>query len=60
MFLLQALTFHFISYANQMTISLSVDPTGIPNPHLLCDDLEESFNIIRDAVQKRINAANVI
>ncbi|XP_057420303.1 wax ester synthase/diacylglycerol acyltransferase 11-like [Lotus japonicus] len=55
-----ALTFHLLSYANQMTISLSVDPTIISNPYLLCDDLKESFKLIRDAVQRKINIENII
>ncbi|XP_061356172.1 wax ester synthase/diacylglycerol acyltransferase 11 isoform X2 [Gastrolobium bilobum] len=48
-----ALTIHFQSYANKMTISLSVDPSVIPDPYLLCDDLEESLKLILDAVQKK-------
>ncbi|CAJ1972223.1 unnamed protein product [Sphenostylis stenocarpa] len=46
-----ALTIHFQSYANKMTISLAVDPLVIPDPYLLCDDLEHSLNLICDAVQ---------
>lgn len=51
--LLQALTIHFQSYANQMTISLAVDPTIIPDPYLICDDFEESLKLICDVVRKR-------
>jgi hypothetical protein len=49
---MQALTIHFQSYANQMTISLAVDPTIIPDPYLICDDLEESLKLICDNVVK--------
>lgn len=38
---------------NKMTIALSVDPSVIPDPHQLCDDLEESLKLIRDAVMKK-------
>ncbi|KAG7973721.1 hypothetical protein I3843_06G010700 [Carya illinoinensis] len=48
-----ALTFHFQSYMNKMTLALSVDPSVIPDPHLLSDDLEESLKLIRDAVVKK-------
>ncbi|XP_027939478.1 O-acyltransferase WSD1-like isoform X2 [Vigna unguiculata] len=48
----QALTIHFQSYANKMTISLAVDPLVIPDPYLLCDDFEQSLKLIRDAVQR--------
>ncbi|XP_021297233.1 O-acyltransferase WSD1 [Herrania umbratica] len=46
----QALTCHFQSYVNKMSIVLAVDPNVIPDPHLLCDDLEESLKIFKDAV----------
>lgn len=52
-YILQALTFHFQSYMNKMTLALSVDPSVIPDPHLLSDDLEESLKLIRDAVVKK-------
>ncbi|XP_068489164.1 wax ester synthase/diacylglycerol acyltransferase 11 isoform X1 [Phaseolus vulgaris] len=48
-----ALTIHFQSYANKMTISLAVDPLVIPDPYLLCDDLEQSLKLITDAVQRK-------
>ncbi|XP_025606377.1 wax ester synthase/diacylglycerol acyltransferase 11 isoform X2 [Arachis hypogaea] len=49
----QALTMHFQSYANKMIISLSVDPSVIPDPYLLCDDFEESLKLMRDVAQKK-------
>ncbi|KAL2318150.1 hypothetical protein Fmac_032026 [Flemingia macrophylla] len=55
----QALTIHFQSYANKMTISLSVDPLVIPDPYLLCDDLEQSLKLICDVV-KRKHSTNVV
>ncbi|CAN7059929.1 unnamed protein product [Brassica oleracea var. botrytis] len=48
-----ALTMHFQSYMNKMTISLTVDPTVISNPHQLLDDWEESLRNIKTAVQER-------
>jgi hypothetical protein len=57
---MQALTIHFQSYANQMTISLAVDPTIIPDPYLLCDDLEESLKLICDNVVKKRHIAEII
>ncbi|KAF8104870.1 hypothetical protein N665_0166s0054 [Sinapis alba] len=49
----KALTMHFQSYMNKMTISLTVDPTVISNPHQLLDDWEESLRTIKTAVQER-------
>ncbi|KAJ9146554.1 hypothetical protein P3X46_028803 [Hevea brasiliensis] len=45
-----ALTIHFQSYSNKMTIVLAVDVDVIPHPHKLCDDLEQSLKLIKDAV----------
>ncbi|KAG7973715.1 hypothetical protein I3843_06G010400 [Carya illinoinensis] len=45
-----ALVIHYQSYVNKMTISLSVDPSVIPDPHDLCNDIEESLKLIRHAV----------
>ncbi|KAJ7965355.1 O-acyltransferase WSD1-like [Quillaja saponaria] len=42
----QALTIHYQSYINKMTISMAVDPNVISDPHLLCNDLEESLKLI--------------
>ncbi|XP_054789138.1 wax ester synthase/diacylglycerol acyltransferase 11-like isoform X2 [Prosopis cineraria] len=49
-----ALTIHFLSYVNQMTISMAVDPSVIPDPHRLCDDLEASLKHITDVVKKTL------
>ncbi|XVE64388.1 hypothetical protein DITRI_Ditri07aG0096900 [Diplodiscus trichospermus] len=46
----QALTFHFQSYINKVSIVVAVDPNVISDPHLLCDDLEESLKIFKHAV----------
>ena len=36
-----------------MTVSLTVDPTAISDPHRLCDDWEESLRSIKAAVQEK-------
>lgn len=41
---------NFQSYVNKMTIVLSVDEGTIPDPHQLCDDIEESLRLIKNAV----------
>ncbi|CAN1250599.1 Wax ester synthase/diacylglycerol acyltransferase 5 [Linum perenne] len=48
-----ALTIHFQSYCNKMTVSLAVDPEVIPDPHVLCDDIEDSLKVIKEAVVKK-------
>ncbi|EFH42231.1 hypothetical protein ARALYDRAFT_918418 [Arabidopsis lyrata subsp. lyrata] len=48
-----ALTLHFQSYANKVIISVTADPTVIPDPHKMCDDLVESLKIIKSAVLER-------
>ncbi|XP_062120129.1 wax ester synthase/diacylglycerol acyltransferase 5-like [Humulus lupulus] len=51
-----ALTIHFQSYVDKMTIVLAVDPNVIPDPQQLFDDLEESLQLIREAIlQQRMN-----
>ncbi|CAA7039856.1 unnamed protein product [Microthlaspi erraticum] len=49
----QALLVHFLSYAGKMTISLAVDPTVIPDPHKLCDEMEESLKAMKAALLER-------
>lgn len=44
---------HFQSYTNKMTFILSVDEATIPDPHQLCDDIEESLKLMKDAVIAR-------
>ncbi|KAJ0086678.1 hypothetical protein Patl1_07747 [Pistacia atlantica] len=44
------LLIHVMSYTNRITFSLSVDEGIIPDPEQLCDDLEDSFNLIKSAV----------
>ncbi|KAL6183648.1 hypothetical protein ACLB2K_045059 [Fragaria x ananassa] len=46
----KAVHLHFQSYANKMTICLSVDPDVYPDPEKLLDDLEDSLKLIHDAV----------
>ncbi|CAH9140877.1 unnamed protein product [Cuscuta epithymum] len=47
-----ALTIHFQSYCNKMTISMVVDPEVIPDPYELCDDLEVSLETFKEAIKK--------
>ncbi|KAJ9681201.1 hypothetical protein PVL29_020194 [Vitis rotundifolia] len=51
--LLKALMIHVVSYVDKMNIILSVDESTVPDPHQLFDDLEESFNLIKNAVMAR-------
>lgn len=44
-----ALMIHVVSYVDKLTFVLSVDEGTIPNPHELCDDLEESLKLIKGA-----------
>ncbi|XP_019091450.1 PREDICTED: O-acyltransferase WSD1 [Camelina sativa] len=46
----QALGIHFISYAEKMVISIAVDPSVIPDPHNICDKMEESLKAMKDAL----------
>ncbi|KAL0684911.1 hypothetical protein Bca4012_051759 [Brassica carinata] len=46
----QALLIHFQSYADKMVISIAVDPTIIPDPHKLCDAMEESLKSMKIAL----------
>ncbi|CAN4085737.1 unnamed protein product [Withania somnifera] len=48
-----AVTIHFQSYYNKMTISISVDPQVIPDPYQLCDDLQHSLQMFKEAVTKQ-------
>ncbi|XAR62964.1 Long-chain-alcohol O-fatty-acyltransferase [Bertholletia excelsa] len=48
-----ALMINFQSYVNKMTIVLSVDEATIPDPHQLLDEIAESLNLIKDAVQAK-------
>ncbi|KAI3902890.1 hypothetical protein MKX01_040117 [Papaver californicum] len=48
-----AFTINYQSYVNKMTIVLAVDEKAVPDPHRLCDDLEESLKLIKDAVSAK-------
>ncbi|VVB15814.1 unnamed protein product [Arabis nemorensis] len=48
-----ALTLHFQSYVNKIIISVTADPTVIPDPHKMCDDLVESLKLIKSSVLER-------
>ncbi|KAF5196366.1 O-acyltransferase wsd1-like [Thalictrum thalictroides] len=47
------ITIHFISYINKITIVLAVDEKCVPDPHQLCNDIEESLKLIKNAVEAR-------
>ncbi|XP_010517229.1 PREDICTED: O-acyltransferase WSD1-like isoform X1 [Camelina sativa] len=49
----QAPIIHYVSYVNKIVINLAVDTTVIPDPHLLCDDLVESLDIIKLAAMEK-------
>lgn len=56
----KALIIHFVSYVNKIIINLAVDTSVIPDPHLLCDDLVESLNIIKlAALEKGVHKMEV-
>ena len=42
---------HVVSYTDKVTFVLSVDEETIPDPHKLCDDLQESLDIIKASAQ---------
>lgn len=46
---LQALTIHFQSYVNKMSVVIAADPDVIPHPHQICEDVDESLQIIKKA-----------
>ncbi|KAM3319819.1 hypothetical protein P3S67_007019 [Capsicum chacoense] len=45
-----AVTIHFQSYCNKITISMAVDSQVIPDPYQLCDDLQDSLQMFKEAV----------
>ncbi|KAJ4875688.1 O-acyltransferase (WSD1-like) family protein [Raphanus sativus] len=48
-----ALILHFQSYRNKVIISVTADPTVVPVPHKMCDDLVESLELIKSSVLER-------
>ncbi|XAR50737.1 Long-chain-alcohol O-fatty-acyltransferase [Bertholletia excelsa] len=48
-----ALMIHVVSYIDRLTFVISADEETIPDPHQLCDDLEESLKLIKAALDKR-------
>ncbi|KAK1414002.1 hypothetical protein QVD17_29739 [Tagetes erecta] len=42
-----ALMIHAVTYTDKLTFMISADEETIPDPHRLCDDLEESFHLIK-------------
>ncbi|KAH7543863.1 hypothetical protein JRO89_XS15G0034700 [Xanthoceras sorbifolium] len=49
----QALTIHFQSYVNKMIVVIAVDSNVISDPRQLCEDIEESLRIIKDAAVEK-------
>jgi hypothetical protein len=49
----QALIIHYVTYVNKIVINLAVDTSVIRDPHLLCDDLVESLDIIKLAAMEK-------
>uniref|UniRef100_A0A7N0VK60 Diacylglycerol O-acyltransferase n=1 Tax=Kalanchoe fedtschenkoi TaxID=63787 RepID=A0A7N0VK60_KALFE len=45
-----ALLVHVTSYADKLTFALSVDEDTIPHPHLLCEDLDETLTLFKQAL----------
>ncbi|KAI3786850.1 hypothetical protein L1987_40869 [Smallanthus sonchifolius] len=46
-----ALMIHVVSYMDKVMLVISADEETIPDPHKLCDDLEESLRDIKASVQ---------
>ncbi|CAH8389407.1 unnamed protein product [Eruca vesicaria subsp. sativa] len=44
---------HPHSYENKVIISVTVDPTVVPDPHKMCDDFVESLKLIKASVLER-------
>ena len=39
-----------VSYVDKVTFAVSVDEAIVPDPQKLCDDLQESFYLIKTSV----------
>ncbi|KAI3524347.1 hypothetical protein L1887_03000 [Cichorium endivia] len=53
-----ALMIHIVSYMDKLTFVLSVDEETIPDPQRLCDDLEESLQLIKTSALAVESAKN--
>ncbi|XP_010453795.2 PREDICTED: O-acyltransferase WSD1-like [Camelina sativa] len=49
----QALLIHYTSYAGEVTITVGVNPTVVPDPHKICDDMEESLKTMKAVLRER-------
>ncbi|XP_057546082.1 wax ester synthase/diacylglycerol acyltransferase 5-like [Amaranthus tricolor] len=47
-----ALTVHYQSYMDTMTLVLAVDQNVIPDPHKLCDDIQDLLGLAKQAAQQ--------
>lgn len=45
---------HVVSYMDKVTFVISADEETIPDPHKLCDDLEESLRDIKASAQHTV------
>ncbi|KAF4401024.1 hypothetical protein G4B88_013865 [Cannabis sativa] len=53
LFGIKELMVNFQSYMKKMTIVLTVDEDRIPDPHQLCNDIEDSLKLIKDTIIER-------
>ncbi|KAI3775384.1 hypothetical protein L1987_49957 [Smallanthus sonchifolius] len=53
-----ALMIHVVSYIDKLTFVISADEETIPDPQRLCDDLEESLQLIKTTVLARESVKN--
>ncbi|MFS7981915.1 putative O-acyltransferase WSD1 [Helianthus anomalus] len=49
---------HILTYMDKMMFVISADEETIPDPHRLCDDLEESLHLIKKTALLRENMKN--
>ena len=52
LYVMQALTVHYQSYMDTMTLVLAVDQNVIPDPHKLCDDIQDLLGLAKQAAQQ--------
>ncbi|PWA88251.1 O-acyltransferase, WSD1 domain-containing protein [Artemisia annua] len=53
-----ALMIHIVSYIDKLTFVISADEETIPDPQQLCDDLEESLDLIKSSALGTESAKN--
>lgn len=55
----QALTLHFQSYVDKMTLVVTTDPNVISDPDRVCDDIKDALLMFTDVVVARGLVKNV-